>query len=297
MPFYEFEAQQEALSFLEQSAEVRRWRQFETALCAELVGHESVRMRGFCLACERPRQFEVDRQFGAIDHGDGRWEPNWRERMVCPGCGLNSRQRAIAVAARQIAEAGSDRRRAIYVTERIGPLYVWLSSNLAVADLTGSEFLSEKEGASGLVAELRDCVQHQDLEHLDFESRSFDGIVCNDVLEHVNEPLRCLEEMARVLRPGGKALITVPLAIGLDRSVRRARSTDGDVVFLQSPRFHGDPLSEAGALVYHDFGWDLVHSFRECGFASASLVVYWSYLFGYVGVPQFYLRAEVAPEA
>lgn len=45
-----------------------------------------------------------------------------------------------------------------------------------------------------------------------FESASFDSLVCNQVLEHVFEPDRFLREMARVLKPGGHLLLTVPFA-------------------------------------------------------------------------------------
>jgi SAM-dependent methyltransferase len=45
-----------------------------------------------------------------------------------------------------------------------------------------------------------------------FESASFDSLVCNQVLEHVFEPDRFVREMARVLKPGGHLLLTVPFA-------------------------------------------------------------------------------------
>jgi len=43
-----------------------------------------------------------------------------------------------------------------------------------------------------------------------FHDQSFDSIVCNQVLEHVFTPDRFLGEVMRVLKPGGKLLLTVP---------------------------------------------------------------------------------------
>jgi len=45
---------------------------------------------------------------------------------------------------------------------------------------------------------------------LPFQNNSFDSILCFQVLEHVFEPLDFLIEAKRVLKPGGKILITVP---------------------------------------------------------------------------------------
>jgi len=44
---------------------------------------------------------------------------------------------------------------------------------------------------------------------------SFDAIVCTEVLEHVAEPIPVVTELARILRPGGKLILTAPLGSGL----------------------------------------------------------------------------------
>lgn len=43
-----------------------------------------------------------------------------------------------------------------------------------------------------------------------FEPRSFDAVLCNQVLEHVFNPEEFVAEIERVLKPGGKLLLTVP---------------------------------------------------------------------------------------
>lgn len=45
---------------------------------------------------------------------------------------------------------------------------------------------------------------------LPFESERFDSILCTEVLEHVFNIEELLKEFSRVLKPGGKALITTP---------------------------------------------------------------------------------------
>ena len=45
---------------------------------------------------------------------------------------------------------------------------------------------------------------------LPFASESFETVLCNQVLEHVAEPQKLLEEAARVLKPGGSLVLTAP---------------------------------------------------------------------------------------
>lgn len=54
-----------------------------------------------------------------------------------------------------------------------------------------------------------------DVTALPMPSGSFDAVICIHVLEHVDDDRRALAELYRVLKPGGWAIITVP--IRLDR--------------------------------------------------------------------------------
>ena len=44
---------------------------------------------------------------------------------------------------------------------------------------------------------------------------SFDCILCTEVLEHVPEPIKAVHEIARILRPGGRLILTAPLGCGV----------------------------------------------------------------------------------
>lgn len=50
-----------------------------------------------------------------------------------------------------------------------------------------------------------------DIENIALRNESVDAIICWSVLEHVFEPQRCVEEMYRVLKPGGLGLFHVPM--------------------------------------------------------------------------------------
>lgn len=54
-----------------------------------------------------------------------------------------------------------------------------------------------------------------DLHDLPLAEGAFDFVVCTEVLEHVRDPVRVLEELRRVLRPGGGLLLTTPFIVEL----------------------------------------------------------------------------------
>jgi SAM-dependent methyltransferase len=60
-----------------------------------------------------------------------------------------------------------------------------------------------------------------DIQRLPFRSQSFDLATANMVVEHVEHPALLFEEIARVLRPGGRLLIHTPNASGYTTRLTR----------------------------------------------------------------------------
>ena len=42
------------------------------------------------------------------------------------------------------------------------------------------------------------------------EDRTFDTVMCSEVLEHVVDPVRAVEKMPRLVKPGGRLILTAP---------------------------------------------------------------------------------------
>lgn len=58
------------------------------------------------------------------------------------------------------------------------------------------------------------CDLHTDIENIPFEDLSLDAILCIEVLEHVANPFKAIEEIYRTLKSGGKIFLTVPFLHG-----------------------------------------------------------------------------------
>lgn len=57
-----------------------------------------------------------------------------------------------------------------------------------------------------------------DIHHLSLQNDSFDGVICNAVLEHVYNPIQACSEIYRILKKGGKCLVYVPFLYGYHAS-------------------------------------------------------------------------------
>lgn len=106
-----------------------------------------------------------------------------------------------------------------------------------------------------------------DAQRIPFRSNSLDCIVCADVIEHIPNPKLAIQEIMRVLKPGGTALIVVPSlykldAIQLPHIIQKRFSTHENRLLVSDwlklfegvgmvlDRRHSRPLGIASGLIY-----------------------------------------------
>lgn len=67
---------------------------------------------------------------------------------------------------------------------------------------------------------------HFDIQQIPLEDNSFDVVICNHILEHVESDHRALSEIRRILRPGGWAVVMSPVDLGREKSFEDDSITD-----------------------------------------------------------------------
>lgn len=58
-----------------------------------------------------------------------------------------------------------------------------------------------------------------DVQAIPFSDSQFDVVICNHVLEHVDSDYKAMQEIHRVLKPGGFAILQVPMDLSMERTL------------------------------------------------------------------------------
>ena len=120
-----------------------------------------------------------------------------RSGACCPACGAKERHRIIARFVQEHPELFAGGGRMLH-----------FAPEGCLRRLFGAFPGLQYETADLLAA----GVMHtEDIQHLTFPSAVFDVILCSHVLEHVPDDAAAMSEIHRVLKPGGVALIMVPV--------------------------------------------------------------------------------------
>jgi SAM-dependent methyltransferase len=93
-----------------------------------------------------------------------------------------------------------------------------------------------------------------DIMAIPFDDRSFDVVICNHVLEHVDDDRVAMREIFRVLRPGGFLYSMHPVEMDLAHTVEAPSATPNERLELFGQRDH-----------VRRYGRDFVDRLREAG--------------------------------
>ena len=95
-----------------------------------------------------------------------------------------------------------------------------------------------------------------DICNLPFEADSFDFILCNHVLEHIPDDTKAMQELYRILKPGGTAILQIP------QDLNRQQTFEDDGIT--------DPKERAKIFGQYDhvrvYGRDYFEKLRRIGF-------------------------------
>ncbi len=114
------------------------------------------------------------------------------------------------------------------------------------ADIVGIELSEDAVRSVNAIAPRLD-VRRGDVSALPFDDCSFDGLISLGVVEHFPEgPHVALHEMHRVMRPGARAVITVPFL----NWIRRAKRASGAYRIGSLARSLGDGIRSNGGAAF-----------------------------------------------
>ena len=175
-------------------------------------------------------------------------------RSICPGCGSFDRHRQLVMGVRDELAARPGWNPHVMVGFSLSTAMRFLLEHEGLARCFRSDIDAEDRRFSpDFVADLRRAPLADD---------SVDWVFCSHVLEHIPELDHCVDEILRVLKPGGAAWLQVPFEPGLAHSRR---------IEIDPHRAHAHAWQFApdfGKLI-HRSGWEVTEIIARDAVAAA----------------------------
>lgn len=125
---------------------------------------------------------------------------NWRQityQSKCPACDSRSRHRGLITILPAIIKSTPPGKMLVFAPEKI--ILDFIMQQLPQGSVCTTD-----------LNRLDVDLPHEDIQKLSFRDNSFSMVVCNHVLEHVKDDEAAVKECARILRPGGISVFTIP---------------------------------------------------------------------------------------
>ena len=136
----------------------------------------------------------------------------YRENSVCPRCYSSDRERLI------YAYLKKYKQEIFSVPTRM--LHVAPEESLSMQFMKVPSIHYTSADVRSPAAEFR-----VDVTEMEIEDETYDIIICNHVLEHLQDDRKAMSELCRVLRPGGCAILQVPISQLLNTTVENRNVT------------------------------------------------------------------------
>lgn len=192
--------------------------------------------RGYCVICEQETTFIIH-------------DPWLRDYYKCKRCDTIPRNRALVNALNRFSPDW--RKKILHESSPGGAVSKFLKKNCP--EYSSSHYYDDVPRG-----EYKGEHRSEDLCRLTFPDQSFDLFITSDVFEHVFDPEKAFAEIARVLKPGGMHIFTMPWYPQYAKSIPRAKlNAGGTIEYLLEAVYHGNPIGKGkGSLVTTDWGLD-----------------------------------------
>jgi SAM-dependent methyltransferase len=130
-----------------------------------------------------------------------------RENNICPGCQSTDRDRLVFLYLEQNSDFFTQYNRVLHVAPEPALFNVFKK-------LKNIEYFPGTKYHEGFY--YRKNIMKLDITSLDFENNKFDFVIANHILEHITDDYKAMKEILRVLKPGGQAILQVPIALSLN---------------------------------------------------------------------------------